>query len=122
MSHIATIQAEIRDLAAVEAACNRLQWPRPILGIHQLFTRKVGGLGVNAPNWRYPIVCDLHEGQVHYDNYGGNWGDPVHLDRFKQAYAVEKTTLEARKLGRSVFEQPMEDGSIRLTIQMEEST
>ena len=55
-------------------------------------------------------------GQVQYDNYNGSWGPQGHLDRFLQAYAVERATLEARKKGYSVSEQPLEDGSIRLQI------
>jgi hypothetical protein len=32
--------------------------------------------------------------------------------------AVEKAKIEARKRGHSVFEQPLADGSIKLTIQV----
>ena len=46
------------------------------------------------------------------------YGNPEHLDRLLQAYAVEKATLEARRRGHSVLEQPLPDGSIRLTIQV----
>jgi len=35
-----------------------------------------------------------------------------------QAYAVEKSRLEAHRRGHSVTEQPLADGSIRLTIQV----
>jgi hypothetical protein len=38
------------------------------------------------------------------------------LDAFKQAYAVERAKLEARKHGYTVREQSLSDGSIRLTI------
>ena len=44
------------------------------------------------------------------------WGDPKELDRFLQAYAVEKTKLEARKKGHAVSEQLLQDGSIRVQI------
>ncbi len=43
-------------------------------------------------------------------------GPQEHLDRFMQAYALERAKLEARKRGYSVTEQPLEDGSIRLRI------
>lgn len=55
-------------------------------------------------------------GNCCYDNYRGHWGNEKELNRFRQRYAVEKATIEARRLGRSVFEQPLEDGTIRLTI------
>ena len=58
----------------------------------------------------------VETGQVHFDNYSGNWGRQEHLDRFLQIYAVEKARLEARKRGHGVVEQALPDGSIKLTI------
>jgi len=46
------------------------------------------------------------------------WGDQQELDRFLQAYAIEKTRLEARKRGHTVMEQPLSNGSVKLTIQV----
>lgn len=46
------------------------------------------------------------------------WGDRLHLDRFLQSYAVEKTRIEARKRGHTVTEQSLVDGSIKLTAQV----
>jgi len=119
MSHIVSIRTQIRDRQAVEAACRRLKWEVPVVGTHKLFTKSVEGLGVRAPRWRFPIVCDLATGELSYDNFEGRWGDPVELDRFKQSYAVEKTKIEARKQGRYVNELTLADGSIQLTVQLE---
>lgn len=118
MSHIVEIQTQVRDEAAVTAACRRLQWPPPMAGVHQLFSSEETGLGVQLPDWRYPVVCDLATGTLKYDHFDGRWGDPRLLDRFLQAYAVEQATLVARRQGHSVIEQPLPDGSIRLSIQM----
>jgi hypothetical protein len=118
MSHIVTIKTEVRDTSAVRAACHRLSLAEPILGKAKLFSGEVEGLAVNLPEWYYPLVCDLASGQLHYDNFNGRWGDRRHLDRFLQAYAVEKAKLEARRNGHSVTEQPLSDGSIKLTIQV----
>tara|TARA_A100001391_G_scaffold184123_1_gene151752 strand:- start:164 stop:325 length:162 start_codon:yes stop_codon:yes gene_type:complete len=46
----------------------------------------------------------------------GRWGKQERLDEFLQAYAVERATLEARKNGHSVTEQVLEDGAIKLTV------
>ena len=116
MSHIVTVETQVRDAAAVLEACARLRWRAPQFGNHRLFVTSVDGLAVYAPDWRFPIVCDLPSGRLHYDNYGGVWGDVKELDRFKQRYAVEKATIEARKLGRSVLEQSLPDGTVKLTI------
>ena len=118
MSHIVHIQTEVRDSLAISSACTRLSLPQPVLGEHQLFTNRVKGLAVQLPRWQYPIVCQTDTGQVQYDNYEGRWGEPAQLDRFLQGYAVEKAKLEARRQGYDVTEQPLEDGSIRLTVQV----
>ena len=70
------------------------------------------------PGWSFPVVIDTEKHQTHFDNYNGAWGDPKELDKLLQAYAVEKTALEARKQGHSVTEQTLSDGSIKLTVQV----
>lgn len=116
MSHIVEIQTEVRDPIAIRSACDRLRLPQPTEGTFKLFTTTATGLGVQLPEWRYPVVCETQTGQVRFDNYGGRWGKQVHLDRFLQSYAVEKAKLEARKKGHSITEQSLEDGSIKLTV------
>ena len=118
MSHVVTIHSEVRDAAAVQAACSRLQLPPPREGIFKLFSGEATGLAVELPGWRYPTVWDLSTGQIRYDNYGGRWGEQAQLGRFLQAYAVEKAKLEARRRGHSVLEQLLPNGSVRLTVQM----
>ena len=116
MSHIVTIQTELRDPAAIRAACDRLKWPPPVQGEATLFSGTARGWLVRLPDWLYPVVIDETSGQVHYDNYNGAWGSQEHLDRLVQFYAVEKARLEATERGHTVTEQPLSDGSIRLTI------
>jgi hypothetical protein len=116
MSHIVHIQTQVRDPAAIQAACDRLKLPPAKEGTTQLFSGSATGLAVQLPGWQYPVVCDLASGQLHYDNFGGRWGDQVELDRFLQSYAVEKARIEARRQGHTVTEQPLADGSIKLTV------
>ena len=118
MSHIVTIQTQIRDPVAVVLACQRLELPPPYSGTHQLFTSSATGYAVQLPEWNYPVVCDTQSGQLHYDHFEGRWGDPALLDKFMQAYAAEKVRIEARKQGHTVTEQPLTDGSIKLTVQV----
>ncbi len=118
MSHIVTIETEVRDAPAVQAACRRLDLSEPVQGKVRLFSGDVTGLVVKLPDWQYPVVCDLNTGQVRFDNYEGRWGDQKHLDRLLQAYAVEKAKIEARKKGYTVTEQTRSDGAIKLTIQV----
>ena len=118
MSHVVTIQTEVRDAQAVRLACTRLQLPQPTQGQFRLFGSDVAGLGFLLPEWKFPVVCQLETGQVLFDNFGGRWGEQAHLDRFLQAYAVEKARLEARRQGHMVTEQALVDGSVKLTIQV----
>jgi hypothetical protein len=118
LSHIVTINTEVRDAAAVRAACRRLNLAEPVQGEVQLFSGTASGLAVQLPDWQYPICCELSSGQVRYDNFSGRWGDRKHLDAFLQAYAVEKAKIESRRQGHSVSEQTLADGSIKLTIQL----
>lgn len=119
MSHIVTIKTEVRDAAAVRAACQRLGLAQPVQGSTRLFSGEVAGLAVQLPDWQYPVVADLATGQLKFDNFGGRWGDQQHVDRFLQAYAVAKATIEARRKGHAVTERRLPDGSIKLTIQVQ---
>ena len=116
MSHVVEIQTQIRDPSAVRAACERLQLPPPTEGKFRLYASSVTGLGIQLTGWRYPVVCNTATGEVKFDNFGGRWGTLRELDRFTQSYAVEKAKIEARRQGHSVVEQPLADGSIKLTI------
>ncbi|MBI2823135.1 MAG: DUF1257 domain-containing protein [Planctomycetia bacterium] len=118
MSHIAEIKTEVRDTAAVEAACRRLGLAQPTQQTVRLFSGEVTGLAIALPGWRYAVICDVASGAIRYDNFSGHWGDQRQLDRFLQAYAVEKARIEARKKGHNVTEHLLADGSIRLSIQV----
>lgn len=116
MSHVVTIKTQVRDPLAVQAACQRLQLPCPVHRTVRLFNAEVTGLVVELPGWRYPVVCQTATGQLQYDNFNGRWGEPRELEKFLQRYAAEKVTLEARRQGQTVVEQPLADGSLRIQI------
>lgn len=120
MSHIVQIKTEVKDAAAVAAACRRLGLEAPKEGHHVLFSgQSADGLSVNLPGWRYGAVFNTETGAAHYDNYNGSWGKQAELDKFLQAYAVEKAIYEAQKGGYSVYEEMLSDGSIKLNITVE---
>ena len=119
MSHLVTIRTQVRDVAAIAAACQRLQLPPPMHGTAKLFAgQEVTGQIVQLSGWRFPVVCDTTTGDTKFDNFNGHWGDQQELDKFLQSYAAEKAKLEARRRGHSVTEQLLADGSIKLTIQV----
>jgi hypothetical protein len=118
MSHVVNIQTKIRDPAALAAACRRLGLEEPVQGTVTLFAMPATGLIVKLPGWSYPVVADVASGEVRFDNYQGHWGAQSELDKLMQCYAVEKAKAEARRVGHSVTEQALSDGSIKLTIQI----
>ena len=88
----------------------------PVQGTTRLFSGEATGLQVQFPGWQYPAVIDTLTGTIRYDNYGGRWGDQSHMDLFLQAYAVERTKIEARKKGLQFSEQALQDGSIKVQL------
>jgi len=110
MSHIVTLNVQVKDATAVRGACQRLNLPAPVQGKTKLFSGEVTGLAVQLPDWVYPVVCDTASGQIKFDNFGGRWGPQEHLDRFLQAYAIEKCRLEARTKGHAITEQKLAEG------------
>lgn len=118
MSHIVQIKTQVRDATAARAASQRLGLPEPVHETVELFSGQATGLAVRLPGWTYPAVFDLAGGNATYDNFGGHWGDEREMAKFLQMYAVERAKIEARKQGHSVTEQPLADGSIKLTIQV----
>ena len=117
MSHLVTIQTEVRDPLAIARACERLTLPPPVYGSARLFASEATGWQVQLPQWRYPLVCATQTGQLHFDTFEGRWGSPRELSQFLQRYAVEKTLLTARQQGYAAYERPLADGSIQVTLQ-----
>jgi hypothetical protein len=118
MSHIVSIKTRVTDAAALAAACRRLGLAEPAAGTAQLYSGSASGLIVRLPGWHYPAVIDSATGTIAFDNFSGAWGAQAELDKLLQAYACEKARIEARRAGHTVTEQPLADGSIKLTIQV----
>ena len=116
MSHVVSIRTQVRDIIAIRSACRRLQLAEPVYGPTKLFASTNTGWAVVLYSWNYPVVCNVETGTVEFDKYHERWGKQVELDRFLQAYAVEKAKIEARKLGHSATEYLLANGSIRVHV------
>jgi hypothetical protein len=114
--HNVTIETKVHDAAALTAACHRLGLAEPVHANVRLYSADAAGLVVTLPGWQFPVVIDIAEGSIKYDNYEGRWGNPAELGRLLQVYAVEKAKLEARKKGYCVTEQAHQDGTMVLQI------
>jgi hypothetical protein len=119
MSHVVAMKSQLKDPGGVAAACRRLGLSAPVHKTVKLFSDEATGLAVQLPDWNYPVVVDTTSGEVRYDNFEGRWGDKSRLDAFLQAYAVEVVKAQSRRKGHTVTEQAREDGSIKLTVQVQ---
>ena len=123
MSHISKIELEVKDLAVLSQACARL-------GLTLIRGRKqFKWYGKDAPcdhvikvpeaNYEIGVVKEKHRYELNCDFYDGNIEKAVgrQAGLLKQAYAVAKTKIEARRKGYSVLEKNT-DTSVRLHIRI----
>jgi hypothetical protein len=123
MSHISKIELEVNDLSILGQACVRL-------GLELVRAKKsfkwygteapcdhaimVPGaqyeIGIIHKNGAYELNCDFYDPGLE-KVIGRNGG------LLKQAYAVEKTSVEARRKGYSVLERRTENG-IRIHVRL----
>jgi hypothetical protein len=145
VSHIVTIQAELRDLAAIKAACKRLgwefvanketfEWYGRYVGDYPVFQQQLLDLGIEVtdygkcthaikvPGARYEIglVAKGNKFVPLWDTWrpGGlqDVTNETGMNGFLAAYAVEKTKLEARRKGYQVKEHKADNGNVELEI------
>lgn len=124
MSHLSKIEIEVTDLNALAIGCKRLGlelnrgkqkflwYGEPADCSHAI---KVPGaryeIGLIRKERGHELMCDYYDSAIG-QAIGKNGG------KLKQAYAVEKAKLEARRKGYSVVETENEKG-IRLRIIMD---
>jgi hypothetical protein len=122
MSHFASVQTQIRDAAALRAACAEL-------GLALLENTNARGYDSNTvkgdlvirlkgpydiavikqADGNYGLTTDWYDGHVERE-VGTNYG------RLLQLYAVHKASAEARRKGLTVRRQALGDGSVKLVI------
>lgn len=122
MSHFTTIKTQIQDERALQAACGEL-------GLQLIDNTNARGYGDTQrhgdlvirltgpydialnrdPEGAYELTTDWWDGHVERE-VGKNFG------RLLQLYAVNKASREAVGRGYVVKRQPLENGSIKLTI------
>lgn len=122
MSHFTDISIEIRDIEALRKACADL-------GLSVLEQATARGYGENlirgeyvirlqgpydiavnrTDDGRWTLTADLWRGHVERE-VGRNFG------RLKQAYGVQRTLKEARRLGLKAHRSVLQDGTVRLAL------
>ena len=122
MSHFTAIKTQIRDIAALRAACRELDLTilenttargystNAIHGDHVIRLKGPYDIAVvTQPDGTCQLTTDWWNGHVEKE-VGPNFG------RLLQLYAVHKATAEARKRGHMVQRKAQRDGSIKLVI------
>ena len=77
MSHIVTIETQVRDPAAIELACTRSKLPPAVFGTAMLFSETATGWQVQLPKWHYPVVCNVEQSRLHFYKFGGSRFSPA---------------------------------------------
>ena len=122
MSHFTDIKTQIKDLAALKAACAELGLTveenaeargfadNRIRAEHVIRLHGPYDVALNRqPDGTYAVTADLWNGYVEQE-LGKDFG------RLKQLYGVHKTVLEARRKGLTVRRTTAPNGSIRLAL------
>jgi hypothetical protein len=121
MSHITTIKdILIKDLRVLQLAVQRLpdsrlevHEPKPIRLYQDAAIETVAQ--VHLKNWNYPVLISP-QGQVHYDNCEGRWGNLAELNKLKQMVGLEKAKQLAKAQGYLCREQQKQDGAVVLEL------
>jgi len=123
MSHISKIELEVKDLGVLSQACTRLglqlirnqetfKWYGKDAQCEHAI--KLPGasyeIGVLKKSGRYELQCDFYDRNI--EKAIGRQGGLL-----KQAYAIEKAKIEARRKGYSVLEKRTDTG-IRLHVRV----
>ncbi|EFK08823.1 conserved hypothetical protein [delta proteobacterium NaphS2] len=123
MSHISKIELEVKDLGILGQAC-------AVLGLQLIKDRKTFRwygkeadcdhcIKVPGADYEIGVIRNRHCYELSCDFYDRNLEKVIGPKGglLKQAYAVARTRIEARKKGYSVFEQKTDEG-IRLHVRI----
>jgi hypothetical protein len=126
MSHLTRIELELQDLQVLKSACKRLnlefrQDQKEFVWFARRRTSCEAVIKVPGANYEIGIIRnqDRKGYNLQTDFYDKNIGRAIGPNGglLKQAYAIEKGKLEARKKGYQVFEQQTQNG-IQLRIRI----
>jgi len=121
MSHYTTIQTQIKNLDALQAACAELKLPlvsnaqargyaQPLKGEHVIRLKGPYDIAVNRlPDGTYSLTTDWWQGHVERE-VGAGFG------KLLQLYGVHQATITARRKGWSVQRHSQPNGAIKLVL------
>jgi hypothetical protein len=102
LSHTVAIRTEMKDEAALRAACKELGYPEPQQGVHKLYGHQTAtGLGVMVPGWHYPLVINTQTGEIKSE-YGFEQEAAEQIKKLTQMYGAQKAMQLYRAKGKRV--------------------
>ena len=120
MSHIATVDVQIKDLKCLKKVCEKMNVPVKIAPDGQTLTesmygsqRASGHASFKPKTFTYPVVVNKDEGTARYDQYPSGRIEELH--KVQQEYAAELSATELSNRGYTVQRKQKQDGSIELT-------
>ena len=116
MSHVTTVDFEIKDEDEFKKTCRELGYEvteNAEVKLYQGDALYKDVIAVRIPDWNYPLA--VKDGKIYYDNYGGNWGDTKQLSVLKQQYTKNLMMKTAKRKGYRVEERKV-DGKIKLRL------
>ena len=117
MSHITKVRIQMTDVAAINAAAAHLGLKCLGEQRHELYgNQKAYGLGFALPGWEYPLVIDVGTGEAVYDNFNGQWGKQIELDKLAQRYGVEAAKLYAEQNNYMFSETELANGDVEVEL------
>lgn len=100
MSHTVTVKStKMTDREILLKSIAALGLPTPVQGRHVMYDHSEHeGLALKLPGWREAVIITA-DGNCYYDNYRGEWGAQIELDKLIQKYSAEKTAYELSQSG-----------------------
>jgi hypothetical protein len=102
MSHRTTVKTEFRDPVRLALACDHLGITYQRGEFRERFYQRddfgEGDFKMKLKGWEYPVVVNTKTGEVHFDNYNGDWGDIERLNDVDMKYRESIVMDEAQLL------------------------
>ena len=122
MSHFVTVETQLKDIAALKAACREL-------GLNVQENAEARGYAANRQHGDFVITLkgpyDIAVNRKQDGTFGltaDQWQGHVakevgvNFTRLMKLYSVHKVLIEAKRKGHTVRRQELKDGSVKLTV------
>jgi len=122
MSHFVTVETQLRDIAALKAACREL-------GLEVKENATARGYAANRQHGDYVIQLtspyDIAVNRKQDGTFGltADWWQGhvakevgASFSKLLKLYSVHKVLIEAKRKGHTVRRQELKDGSVKLTV------